>query len=91
MGSSMVWASRTGFLPILGQDCAVTKPPDLLRNVQADKVIADKAYDSGVLLTQIKDQGDMAVILPQANRTEPRAYDRKDHKKRTWLSVPATS
>jgi transposase len=65
-----------------GQDHDVTKAPDLIQDSEAEKVIADKAYDSDQLIDQIEAQGATAVIPPRANRTEPRAYDREDYKKR---------
>jgi transposase len=65
-----------------GQDHDVTKAPELIRDSQADKVIADKAYDSEGLIAQIEAQGATPVIPPRANRTEPRDYDRQDYKKR---------
>jgi transposase len=65
-----------------GQDHDVTKAPDLLRDSQADKVIADKAYDSDSLIGQIEAQGATPVIPSRQNRNEPRDYDRQDYKKR---------
>lgn len=65
-----------------GQDHDVTKAPELLQNAKADKVIADKAYDSDALIAQIEARGATAVIPPRKNRNEPRAYDRDAYKKR---------
>ena len=65
-----------------GQDHDVTKAPDLIQGSEADKIIADKAYDSDALITQIKAQGATPVIPPRENRKEPRDYDRQDYKKR---------
>jgi transposase len=65
-----------------GQDHDVTKAPDLIRDSEADKVIADKAYDSDALIDQIKAQGATPVIPPRENRKDPRDYDHQDYKKR---------
>ena len=65
-----------------GQDHDVTKAPELIRDSEADKVIADKAYDSDALIAQIEDQGATAIIPPRENRKEPREYDREEYKKR---------
>ena len=40
-----------------GQDHDVTKAPELIRDSEADKVIADKAYDSDALIAQIDRKG----------------------------------
>jgi len=65
-----------------GQDHDVTKAPDLIRDSQADKVIADKAYDSDLLIAQIEAQGSTPVIPSRENRKEPRDHDREEYKKR---------
>ena len=65
-----------------GQDHDVTKAADLIEDCQADKVIADKAYDSNAVIAQIQAQGATPVIPPKANRNEQRDYDRQEYKKR---------
>lgn len=65
-----------------GQDHDVNKAPELIQDSQADKVIADKAYDSDALVAQIQAQGATPVIPPKKNRIEPREYDREDYKNR---------
>jgi transposase len=65
-----------------GQDHDVTKAPELIRGSEADKVMADKSYDSDALIAQIETQGATPVIPPRENRKEPRDYDREDYKKR---------
>ena len=65
-----------------GQDHDITKAPELIRDSEAEKVIADKAYDSDAFVAQIEAQGATAVIPPRENRKEPRDYDREDYKKR---------
>jgi transposase len=65
-----------------GQDHDVTKAPELIHDSEAAKVIADKAYDSDPLVAKIEAQGATAVIPPRKNRTEARAYDKEEYKKR---------
>lgn len=65
-----------------GQDHDVTKASELIEACQADKVIADKAYDSDELIARIKAEGATPVIPSRANRKEPREYDRQEYKKR---------
>jgi len=65
-----------------GKDHDVSKAPDLIRDSEAGKVMADKAYDSNAFIDQIENQGATPVIPPRANRNEPRDYDREDYKKR---------
>lgn len=65
-----------------GQAHDVTQAPELIRDSQAGKVIADKAYDSDPLITQIEAQGATPVIPSRANRKQPRAYNRQEYKKR---------
>ena len=47
-----------------GQDHDVTKAPELIQGSQAEKVIADKAYDSNALIALIEAQGATPVIPP---------------------------
>jgi transposase len=65
-----------------GQDHDVIHAPELVRDSEAEKVIADKAYDSDKLIAEIEAQGATAVIPPRANRNDQREYNREDYKKR---------
>jgi transposase len=65
-----------------GQDHDVTKAPELIKDSEAEKVIADKAYDSDTLVAQIESQGATPVIPPRKNRNQARPYDREDYKRR---------
>jgi transposase len=65
-----------------GQDHDVTKAPALIRDSEAEKVIADKAYDSDALIAQIEAQGATPVIPSRKKRKEPRAHDRQEYKNR---------
>jgi transposase len=68
-----------------GQDHDVTQGPALVAGCAVTKVIADKAYDSDLLLEQIRSQEAEAVIPPRRNRTEHRAYDKHEYKKRNVI------
>jgi transposase len=65
-----------------GQAHDVTQAPALIRDSDADKVIADKAYDSDALIAQIEAQGATPVIPSRKNRKELREHDRQEYKKR---------
>jgi transposase len=65
-----------------GQNHDVTQGPSLIAGSQANKVIADKGYDSAAFIATIEASGAEAVIPPRTNRTEPRAYDSEEYKKR---------
>jgi transposase len=65
-----------------GQDHDVTQGPALIANSAAEKIMADKAYDSDKFIEVIEAQGAEAVIPPRSNRTEKRSYDKEDYKKR---------
>jgi transposase len=62
------------------------KPADqLLENLQARYVLADKGYDSQHLVDLIQTQGAEVVIPPKANRKIQREYDREIYKQRNWI------
>lgn len=65
-----------------GQDHDVTQGPALIANSDAAKIIADKAYDSDAFIAQIEAQAAEPVIPPRSNRTQERAYDKEEYKKR---------
>ena len=55
----------------------------LLPGMQANILIADKAYDADQrVIKQLQDAGKAAVIPPRSNRTSPRDYDRHLYKAR---------
>lgn len=55
----------------------------LLPEVQADLVIADKAFDADERVIQPLEQaGKEFVIPPRSNRKNPRAYDKELYKER---------
>ena len=66
----------TGFLLTPGQACDLDGSDVLLAEVQADIVIADKAYDADErVILPLKQAGKSFVIPPRSNRKNPRAYD----------------
>lgn len=65
-----------------GQVNDITMGPVLIQDSEAEKIIADKGYDSAALVAQIEAQGATAVIPQRANRQEPRDYDHEEYKKR---------
>jgi transposase len=65
-----------------GQDHDVTQGPALIANSDAEKMIADKAYDSDAFIEAIESKNAEAVIPPRSNRTEERSYDKEEYKKR---------
>ena len=54
-------------------DC--TKAPELIVDVVARYLLADRGYDSDAIVAQAEEQGMEAVIPPRRNRKEPRDYD----------------
>jgi transposase len=65
-----------------GQDHDVTQGPALIANNNANKVIADKAYDSDRFIDAIKSKDAEPVIPPRSNRNAERSYDKEHYKQR---------
>jgi transposase len=73
----------TGFFLTPGQACDLDGADVLLAEVQADTVIADKAYDADARVIQPLEQaGKTVVIPPRRTRKEPRPYDAELYKAR---------
>jgi transposase len=73
----------TGFFLTPGQACDLDGSDVLLADVQADTVIADKAYDADQRVIQPLEQaGKGYVIPPRSNRKNPRLYDEDLYKER---------
>ncbi len=68
-----------------GQDHDVTQGPALISGIDADKIIADKAYDTDGFLAEVASRDAEAVIPPRSNRLEQRAYDKEEYKKRNCV------
>ena len=72
-----------GFFLTPGQACDLDGSDVLLADVQADTVIADKAYDADERVIQPLEQaGKNCVIPPRSNRKNPRSYDAELYKER---------
>jgi transposase len=65
-----------------GQVHDVTQVPPLLEGIEAQAVVADKAFDSDELIEAIENRGAEAVIPPRANRQKPRSFDTHVYKDR---------
>jgi transposase len=55
-------------------DC--TQAGKLIEGISAEHLLADKGYDSDVIVEQAAAQGMIAVIPPRKNRKEQRSYDK---------------
>lgn len=73
----------TDFFLSGGQVHDLAGADDMLPAMQADTLIADKAFDADArVLAPLAAAGKMAVIPPKANRRVLRAYDRELYKAR---------
>ncbi len=70
------------FILSLGQRHDITEAEALLYEVQNTTAIADKGYDSEVLVKFIEDKNSKAVIPPRKNRKAPREYEAHLYKER---------
>ncbi len=67
----------TGFALTAGQASDLDGADELMPQIAAPTVIADKSYDAeDRVLAPLRAAGKTAVIPPRRNRTERRAYDR---------------
>ncbi len=72
-----------GFLLTGGQAHDLVGADHLLPNMQADLLIADKAFDADKrVLEPLAGAGKAAVIPSRSNRRQPRAHDRDIYKAR---------
>lgn len=55
-------------------DC--TKASDLIKEIEAQHLLADRGYDSDAIVDQARQQGMQVVIPPKKNRKEQRKYDK---------------
>jgi transposase len=65
-----------------GQDHDVTQGPALIADSEANKIIADRGYDSDAFIADIEARNAEAVIPPRSNRLTERRYDQEEYKKR---------
>ena len=54
----------------------------LIQDIPAGQLLADRAYDSNLILEQAKIQGMQLVIPPKKSRKQEREYDKYVYKKR---------
>jgi transposase len=59
-------------------DC--TQASRLIEGIDAEKLLADKAYDTDAILEQAQRQGMIAIIPPKKNRKVMREYDKEEYK-----------
>ena len=64
------------------QDHDVTQGPALIAGSDAEKIIADKGYDSDAFIADIEARNAEPVIPPRSNRVTERSYDHEEYKKR---------
>jgi transposase len=58
----------------------------LLPQIQADAVLADKAYHAQErVMAVLEAKGQVAVIPPKANHVHPKAYDKELYKERNHI------
>jgi transposase len=73
------------FVITAGQVHDCTQANRLLQSVATAYVIADKGYDSELVLEKVEELGAVAVIPPKSNRKVQREYDRKLYKERNLI------
>lgn len=61
-------------------DCS--QASDLIADLAAEYLLADRAYDTGAIIAAALAQGMEPVIPPKSNRKEPRDYDQYRYKLR---------
>lgn len=62
-----------------------TQAQALIKDMEAQSVLADKGYDSNEFVSYIQEQQMRAVIPPKRNRTEQREYDKSLYKDRNLV------
>lgn len=70
------------FLVTSGTIADSTQISQLIQSIKAKKLLADKGYDTNVVLKALTDAGIEAVIPPKKSRKKQREYDREEYKNR---------
>jgi len=65
-----------------GNEADVSHATEVLEGVAAQKVVADKGYDSDPLRSWLAVRGITSCIPPRSNRTHPQPYSRSSYRKR---------
>jgi transposase len=68
-----------------GQAHDITQAAHLLQGIDAQVVVADKAFDADALRHTIAQRGATAVIPPRSNRKVPASYDKHHYKHRNLI------
>jgi transposase len=68
-----------------GQVADISCANDLIENLPAKSVIADKGYDADALVQAIRAAGARAVIPPRSNRVSKRRYSRREYRTRNLV------
>jgi transposase len=71
-----------------GQACDLDGADQLLPNIVADTVLADKGYDADErVIERLQAQGKTALIPAKRNRNNPRDYDRDLYQARHLIEI----
>ena len=62
---------------------------ELIHGIPAEYLLADRAYDSNLILEQAEIQGMKVVIPPKKNRKQQREYDKYLYKMRHLVNHSA--
>jgi transposase len=65
-----------------GNEADVSHAPEVLQEMEAGKLVADKGYDSDPLRTWLAGRGITSCIPPRSNRTHPQPFSRILYRKR---------
>ena len=65
-----------------GEAHDITKAEELVSQHSAERIIADKAYDSDDFVETVHNRGAKAVIPPRSTRLEQRRYSKKLYRQR---------
>ena len=68
-----------------GNEADVSHAPEVLQEMEAGKLVADKGYDSDPLRTWLAGRGITSCIPPRSNRTHPQPFSRILYRKRHWV------
>lgn len=70
------------FIITAGQRNDCTQAIEIIKDLDADYVLADKGYDANAIIAAIEENGGIAVIPPKSNRITQREYDKELYKER---------
>jgi transposase len=73
------------FVLTQGQAHDITQAATLLQGIDAQAIVADKAFDADHLRQSIAQRGAKAVIPPRAKRNAPASYDKNQYKHRNLI------